>query len=461
MDNNFKTVVEQINRKNGKQLFEMAKIGDVDRFINHLPKMEYVGHGVQSICFKTNKGYVIKCCMKRPPSIITSKTLFTLKTHELLNKNMPILPLIDVLYEDDIWMVYTQPMCRIIDNVNTRFCYIIVKFIRQMIENNIRISDIYYRNFGVYQNKILMFDYHNIDTFESPSNFLITNLYSLFKLLGQTLGWNIHDTNIVHWDDIIANNFGQKCFPRIVVDLLRSLHGKDTETIVDCIDKTLIFLRKYIKQTSDLYQNLVSECDGVIRLVYPCRVYEFIFAFIQSNNITNILDAHSVDTGIGLKLAQDFPNLSVTLGCSTNEEVLETRTVINDCLTYNTSIIYANVLDIRPVIGEKYDLVLYYSTFYNLLQTNKLGDILRIIKSQVGQYCIIEVPVIGDTSLTKIMDRHKNINYECLTTPYMFRSYLCVNNIKVNRCLYVDYDNHELKRYLFVCSISTNDYNNK
>ena len=185
MDINLKAIIEQINQRNGKTLFDPHKVSNIERILNHLPKLEYVGHGIQSICFKTDKDYVVKCCIKRNNSIIISKALFMSTTQNLLSINMPILPPLDVLYEDETWMVYTQPMCRMIDDISLKFCYHVLKFVRQMVENNVRVSDIYYRNFGIYQNKILLFDYHDIETFESSSNFLITNIYSLFTLLGQ------------------------------------------------------------------------------------------------------------------------------------------------------------------------------------------------------------------------------------------------------------------------------------
>lgn len=453
MEHNFKVIIDQINQKNGKKLFDCSKISNIGSVLNHQPKLEYVGHGIQSICFKTDQGYVVKCCVKRKNSVIISKNLFLSTTKDLLNKNMPILPPIEILYEDEIWMIYTQHTCRMIDNVNTRFCYNIIKFVRQMVASDIRISDIYYRNFGIYQNKILLFDYHDIDNFDSSSNFLITNLYSLFKLLGHKLGWNVQDTTINHWDEVVANNFGQSCFPETIVTLLYSLHNRDHNQIIDCLDRTMLYIKSYIKHDFTTYHSLTIDNEDIICINYPSKTYEFLFDLVHNKHLISVLDICSCSNGIGLKLAQDFPNISVTLGCSTNEEINDTKSIINNCVTYNTSIIHSNPSDIKVPINERYDLVLYYLMLYDLLQMNKISDIFRLIKNQVGKCFVIEVPIIGDHLLSKIMDSHKNLNYDLFISPYTFRSYLCLNKIKVNRCIFIDYGNKQFKRFLFVCDV--------
>lgn len=453
MEGNIRSIIEQINQRNKKILFDVSKIDGIEHILNQQPMLEYLGHGVQSICFKTGKTHVIKCCIKRKSSIITSKNTFIAKVHELLDLKMPILPPIEVLYENDIWMIYTQPFCRMIDDLNIKICHTILTFVKQMIETNIRISDIYHRNFGIYQNKILLFDYHDIDNFDSSSNFLITNLYTLFNILGKKLGWNVLNTPINHWDKIVADHFGKTRFPSVIVDMLQSFNSRDHEMMIKMIDQTLLYLKKYLKQNLTTYHHLNISDEGTITLSYPHKIYDLIFDLVKNQNMLNILDVHSVDTGIGMKLAQDFPNLIVTLGCSNNEEVHETRVIINNCLTYNTSIIYANMVDIKPSVNDRYDLILYYASFYQLLQTHKISELLQIVKNQASRYIIIEVPVIGDSALVKLIENSKNANYGCLTTPFVLRNHLCFHKIKVNRMIYVDYGVKQLQRYLFFCSL--------
>ena len=118
----------------------------------------------------------------------------------------------------------------------------------------------------------------------------------------------------------------------------------------------------------------------------------------------------------------------------------------------NTSVLTGDLLGIRPIIGERYDLAMYFSVIYDLVKNNRLTDIITAIRKHMGRYCVIEVPVIGDQSLDKIIeDNPKLTNYEHLDSPYTFRAYLCRNNIKVSRCWFINYpDQPHIKRYLFL-----------
>jgi hypothetical protein len=453
MDPNLKAIIEQINQRNGKTLFDSHKVVNIEKILNHLPKLEYIGHGIQSICFKTDKGYVVKCCVKRKNSILCSKNLFVTTTQDLLSINMPILPLTDVLYEDDVWMVYTQPICRMIDDINVKFCYHVIKFVRQMVENNIRISDIYYRNFGIYQNKILLFDYHDIENFDSSSNFLITNIYSLFTLLGKKLGWNVRDVTISHWDEIVSDQFGSTRFPEQLVSLLVAFHNREKEKILLSLDEALTYLKTQLKQKFPTYDMLRTDDNNMIIIDYPNKMYNIIFDLIQNMNLNSVLDVQSTVSGIGLKLAQDFPNILVTLGCGTNDEITDTRNIISNCVLYNASVMYGNIVEFKPTNAERYDLVLYHTVLLDLLQTKKLSDLFQFVRNQVGRYFLLEVPIKGDATLAKIVKNQKKNTAECLLTPYTFRTYLCVNKIKVNRCIHMDYGSRQIKRFLFVCSV--------
>jgi len=452
MDNNLHTIINGINERNNQKMFDIAKIRGIEHFLAKIPKLDYIGHGVQSICFKTGDDYVVKCCMKRKNSIIFSKELFTSVTQDLLKRNFPILPMKEVLYEDETWIVYTQPLCLVVDLVTFKFCYQVVEFIQQMVENNIRFSDIYFRNFGIYQNKILLFDYHEMETFNSSSNFLITNLYSLFTLLGQQLNWNVRQTKICHWDDIIKDNFGRSMFPVPISGLIESLHQRDREQTINSLETALIYLKGQFQMNFNTYRSLCIDDDGIIKVHYPSKSYELIFNLIKNEHLCTILDIHSNELGIGLKLAQDFPNISLTVGCRTDEEVIDTKTIIQQCVIYNASTIKGPIVDIKSLTGERFDLVLYHSTVYNLLQTNRMMDLPRVLRTQVGRYCLIEVPIKGDHDLMKLMEQQK-VSYDFLLNPYTFRTYLNLQKIRAIRCLHVDYGNKYMKKYLFICKI--------
>jgi hypothetical protein len=259
--------------------------------------------------------------------------------------------------------------------------------------------------------------------------------------MGHKLGWNVDNTQISHWDEIIADHFGQSRFPEEIVELLNALHLRDKEPIIECLDRVLVYLKNNIKTQFNTYKLLsVGETD-LISINYPAKTYEFIFDLIKIHGITSVLDINSSVCGIGLKLAQDFPNIMVTLGCVTPDEVNDTRNIICNSVTYNT------VISTTAVI-EKHDLVLYGSIVYSLLENSKLQDLPKMIRCQTGKICLVEVPIRGD----QLLSRLKIASCEHVSSPYAFRTFLCANRIKVSRCMYIDYGTRLTKRYLFVCS---------
>ena len=65
MDVSLKTIIDRINQKSETRMFDGAKLSGIEHVLARFPKLSFVGHGVQSICFKTVDGYVVKCCTKR------------------------------------------------------------------------------------------------------------------------------------------------------------------------------------------------------------------------------------------------------------------------------------------------------------------------------------------------------------------------------------------------------------
>jgi len=448
-----RNIIEKINQKS----FDIATIQGVEGVLSKIPKLTYVGHGVQSICFKREDEYVVKCCLKRKNSmncIINSKQLFINTTQELIAKGFPILSMKEVLYEDETWIVYLQPCCHVINlnMISFKFCYKVIEFVALMIEHNIRFSDIYYHNFGIHQNKLLLFDYHEMENFDSSSNFMMTNLYSMFTLLGQQLKWNVKQSRISHWDEIVSDNFGQNRFPAPVYACFEALYKRDKVAITPAIDTLLVYLRDHLKTDMKAYRFLMlDEHDDLIRLEYPSTTYEALFNFIKNNAINSLLDVPPHKVGLGLKLAQDFPNIAVTVGCKTVEETVDTRNIIQHCLTYNAHIINGAPLDLKPSIGERFDLVIYNSTILPLLQHNRICDFMKMIKCQVSCFFLMEIPVKGDQELNHVVDRQ--VIDEYFANVFVFRTYLHTNRIKVLRCFSVDYRNRHIKRYLFICKL--------
>lgn len=460
MDSQFNNIVDYLNHKNGKSLYPVPKNTDINNLLHKQSKITFIGNGVQTICFKTEKNYVIKCCVKQSNSILISKEVFIKTIKHLKELKLPILPILDVFYEDENWLVYSQPMCQVITDVNYKFCYELIKFVQQMFTNNLRISDIYYRNFGIYNNRIVLFDYHNIEDFSSSSNFLITNLYSIFTILGQKVGWNVLKNQIHHWNDIVNDQFGDKRFPSVVVGLLTALHCRDSNQISNSMTQLIDFLhQRLIDQLSHIKTIQIND-QGLVVLKSGHRMYDLIFSLIENHNIESVLDMYPLDGGIGIKIAQDFPNLHVALGYQINDK---------DQLTNYISLFTLNNVSLFPISfnnsrinkEEMYDLVLYHQIISDL----DLEIINNLIRRQVKKFFIIDLPVnlneikhvpstfdhnrfcidnkhsLQQSSKNKTKLRLKN--HKVLT----FRNYLIEHHYQVNHLFF----NHHLGLFTYLC----------
>jgi hypothetical protein len=447
----FKSIVEKINQKNNRCIFMIPDNQNIDNILSQYNQLSFMGHGVQSICFGYNNEYVIKCCMKRKHSIIYSKETFISKTRQLLDLHIPILPYTHILYDDDDWLIYTQPMCHIINSVSYKFCYIIIRFLRQMIENNIKISDIFYRNFGYYQNKILLFDYHDIDNFDSSSNFLVSNLYSIFTMLGKNYHWNIieSDDNIHHWREIVNDNFGLSRFPQQFVNVLSALSANNKNELYVCIDALILYIKDRLKHDYPSYKTLTIDDHDMIILDYPQYIYDMIFGLIQNDHLLNILDFHSTASGLGIKLSMDFPNASVTLICRSKNELDDTHHLLDSCTIHNAAVIQSDMTNSCLNNSHKYDLVIYNQVIFDLLRMGKLYDIFRLLRKYTHKFGFIEVPVLGDELLYDVSNNNLNV-YTYFNTPFTICSYFLHNNIMVDRCIYINYNDSGKKRYLLM-----------
>uniref|UniRef100_A0A6C0BLT5 Uncharacterized protein n=1 Tax=viral metagenome TaxID=1070528 RepID=A0A6C0BLT5_9ZZZZ len=460
----FRKVIEQIRQKDPKSLFNLSQIRGVEETLQSLPSLEYLGHGIQSICFQSGEGFVVKCCMKRKNSILLSKKILLSTTQDLIQRGFPILPAQSVLYENNTWMVYTQPMCRVMERVTLKFCLRVLLFLQQMIETDLRFSDIYYKNFGTYQNKFVLFDYHEMEHFDTASNFLITNLYSLFKLLGYRMGWNRHQTDgsvVSHWDEIVSNNFGRSMLPMELAELLYSLHQRNIGEIKTHLQIAQDYLKNNLCRDVCSYRRCLKiNQQDLIELNYPNKLYQMLFQLIDQREveIKTVYDWHAAESGAGLKLAQDFPNIVVTLGCHTPEEVIGTQEVMDRCVIYNTLL---NTPELKPLAvmralnREQYDLIIYGRIVLDLLIAGKLAELPRMIRSQVGKVCCLEVPMVGDYELGKIQTQIPAATCDPLISPLVFRTFLQVNRVRVNRCILMDNNGsgeHRMRKYFFWCS---------
>lgn len=454
------SVIKHINTKNGKELFDLKHISDdIRNLLLSMGKLNYVGHGVMSVCFARNATEVVKLCYKKKKegSITISREIFTAGVKKLLDNDMGILAPISVVYENDNWLIYTQPLCKVVSatDISPKLCCEILDLVEIMLKTNIRLSDIYYRNFGIYQNRLRLFDFHEIDDFSTSSNFLITNLYSLFTALGKVLGWPVADINSTTTAYVISDKFGEGRFPEMFVKLLEMMYNRDYVEAKKQIENAKNLLKRQIPKKYDKYQHVIINENGSLDLSsHTLCKYNITEDIINNSEISTVLDARCCTGGVGLKISQEFPEIKVYLSNIDNEELNKTKKIANNCMIFNAIFLDTHVTDIKPV--NKFDLVLYLSLFHHLLKNYNINELLSIVKSQTGKYCLIEVPMMGDNLLDKVIKtagRDKADNFKCLTSPESFRYYLAMNRLQVIKCIRVDYGSKRLIRYAYVCVV--------
>ena len=449
-------VIEKINMKNNSEIFELKNISDVEIYLSSLGPLTYIGHGGLSFCFSLGNKQAIKCCKKTRGTIVVSKETFLSNVQRLKDVDMPILLPIEVLYENESWLIYSQPLCRplALFDISPKLCSQIFDFVSQMIKTNIRISDIFYRNFGIHQGKLFLFDFHEVDSFQSSPNFLITNLYSTFTFLGKNVGWPILDIGLINIDFVIKDNFGKNRFPDPIVKFLQTMHLRDYSKSLEHISVAQVYLKNKIKRKFTKYQQVIIDENGFVNLSsHTLSKYNLAKNIIKEKKILTVFDARCCSGGIGLKIAQKFPNLFVSIGNSDQNELNKVKQMANDCMIFNVSVVSEQLIGIKSK-QQKYDLVLCYSLFHHLLKTVKIDEILRIIKLHMSKYCIIELPIKGDALLNRVMKIASTPeNFECLASPEIARYYLVINKLKVDKCVKIDYNDDRLNRYAYICSI--------
>ena len=234
-----------------------------DKILSFNPT-KYLSAGTHVTCFvRDTDNIVIKCCQCAPETILKNENLFVEQTTMLQSHNFPILPYIEYMTTDHNYIIYTQQLCTSLTelDVNLIICGQILDFVHLMLNTGIKISDIFYKNFGLISNKLYFYDYHNVEQFITQSNgcsngFLVKNLYCLFTRLGININPNNEWKKCLDIKDILSRqlatpeeNYGQCRFPRSFHKLLVSLVNNDIEKSKHYLEKCISYVNNEINKT--------------------------------------------------------------------------------------------------------------------------------------------------------------------------------------------------------------------
>lgn len=218
-----KKSIDMINKINNKTLYDYSEIQVFSKYIEFIlssEKYEFMNYGGNCIVFN-NDNYVLKIC-RQNKNIYTKFLLYD----EILGDIIPVVPTEKIYYADEKYIVYTQKKCDIIDTLSIADIIDIIEIYINMIKNKIIFRDIYFRNFGKINNKILLFDYHyDYESTPDPSDIhnMILNLLCVFG--GPHYEDYVNEGIRRSYEEYALNNFAIPNVPECFSELLRILHN--------------------------------------------------------------------------------------------------------------------------------------------------------------------------------------------------------------------------------------------
>lgn len=164
----------------GSKLNKLNKKGKltevIKKFENYINESKFLGFGNDATAFKYENNSIIKLCTKdigyfRKYPKATTNDFFKLAN----SLHGYLLPIEEILYEDDYIFVYVQPFCQILDKL--KITHKIFKRILAieyiLLLNNVATSTTTH-NLAIYNDNIIIFDYHDIWHIDSQKKEKIT-----------------------------------------------------------------------------------------------------------------------------------------------------------------------------------------------------------------------------------------------------------------------------------------------
>jgi hypothetical protein len=445
------SIINDINTRNKNNVFDHTKFQDAEKYINLIRDIKYFDHGSTCLCYNDNNT-VYKICQKDKLNI----NEFTDKYNYLLSKGIDILES-KIIYEDSTSFIYSQPKCYTLstDKINDKFCCDVLNIIYKLLSINIIYPDLYYKNFGYYNGKCYIFDFHDSNVYNDDNNtFYIVGIFSLLSIYftGKNINTIEEIKNVDYGKEIFKGTSeyetsGDKIiFYNLIIDLV----NKDFKSAGNNIQKCIEYFSKNLEKCYTQYQYINIDKFGKISLCdHTLNKYLIADKVLNYNNdYKTVLDAGCCIGGIGLKIQQQFPNINVTLNNITLDEISVANEIKNNLILYNTVINKDNITSIK----NKYDVCFYFSLIHHLLRNNSIDNILNIIFKQTNNYAVIEFPIKGDHLLDIVVSNSVNpINYE-----FLYSLDNLINTISkyviVKEVIKVDYKNDIFKRYAIICS---------
>jgi hypothetical protein len=433
------------------KLFEWDALKKAQQYLDHITGLKYLGHGGTCVAFLDANKTVIKLCTKRNFPMTNSKT-FVDYSKFLIGSGVKILPIKEILYEDKQFFIYSQDQCNPVYRVNKLILVKILAIIHNLIQKNIKITDLFYKNFGIQHNEIYLYDYHDYGFFYSDDNYYITHIAHLFNLYYHKKWFHGLDLDINILMDL---EFGKNILPDKVVDFLIQLYGHKFDNAAKLLSSIMEELKATIPKKFDDYQHFTVTESG--DYVLGSHTLDKFNIFMK---LSQLIGTNPQDTGllcidygcslgaIGMKIAQTFPGSTVVLNNITAQELAICRDNLSESCCTNVTISDVNLIHCT----EPHDIGMYFSILHHVIRDMSMDEILKIIYGQTKLYAIIEMP-FGNDALLAMVKKNSKIKYD--ETYYYLESIdLFIEKIKnqwtVVHVEKIDYRANDLNRYAFI-----------
>lgn len=412
-------------------------------------KLKYLGLGGTCISFIDNSDIIYKICLKQNNDILKSADIFMHHCNTLIKNGVSILSPIDIVYDDEHFLVYRQPKCNPLTEVNTKILVEILKNLKAMLLSMYRLTDIYFRNFGIYQNKIVIYDYHDYKDFFEKDYTYIVHLVQTFNLYyNKNIYKKINlDIEEIIQDDFCKNHFD---FNPSLSDFFKNLYNWNFDKAIKHIDTMVEDFSDALVYDIYDYQKISIDRNGIISLhihtLDKFNLLKSILPYLPEK--FSVIDCGCSIGGIGGKIAQLYPKSNIVLNNITKNELDTAKSMFSKLCLNNIVYDDTNIMSYDKV----HDVTLFYALLHHLLRDMTFNELIEKIYKMTNIYSVIELPFYGDVLLAKVV-KHGNLKYEN-TYKYLENTNNFMSEIskyfEIIDSKKIDYGTDDLNRYGFV-----------
>jgi len=169
------------NSKGLKSLYKNGQLDKVlDLFKEKINKKTLLATGNDASVFVYNEGkQVLKLCLKDIRYFNKYKGKSGRNSAQRFQKHINslkpfLIPVEEILYEDENVFVYTQNMCEKLNKkiITPNTVVRVFQFVQFMLKKNFLLTDIAPHNLGLYDDHIIAFDYHGLHPLKQPNGLI-------------------------------------------------------------------------------------------------------------------------------------------------------------------------------------------------------------------------------------------------------------------------------------------------